>query len=135
MATNKDDSSEKESGENGSSGFGKKLREYIDKGVEASKKGLKTAGSAISDFGDKSVLQIEISQLKTKLSKEYETLGEVTYSLLSGAEGAVSKTSKGVEPSLEKINSLSKDIKKHEKQIKDIDKAAESKKNEENAKK
>ena len=114
----------------GKEGFVSTLKQYIDKGVEASKKGFKTAGSAISDFGDKSVLQIELTQLNTKLTKEYAVLGEVSYSQLTGKTAKVDAKSEKVSASVEKIAALLKDIKKHEKQIKGIEKAAETKKNE-----
>ena len=55
--------------------FARTLKQYIDKGVEASKKGLKTAGTAISEFGDKSVVKIDISHLKGQLEKKYQELG------------------------------------------------------------
>ena len=56
--------------------FAKNLKQYLDKGVEVSKKGLKTAGSAISEFGDKSVNKIDIVQLKNRLVKKYQELGQ-----------------------------------------------------------
>jgi len=107
-----------------------RIKAYIDRGVEASKKGIKTAGNAISDFGDKSVLQIELSQLKAKLAKEYTSLGEVSYALLTGKTKTVKPTSAKVCDLLPKIAACVKDIKKHEKQIKEMEKDAESKKNE-----
>lgn len=62
--------------------FGKQILAFLDKGVEASKKGIKSAGDAISDFGDKSVTKIENTQLKSKIEKIYRDLGEYCASLL-----------------------------------------------------
>lgn len=66
--------------------FAKNLKQYLDKGVEVSKKGLKTAGSAISEFGDKSVNKIDIVQLKNRLAKKYQELGQAVAEQLRKTE-------------------------------------------------
>ena len=68
--------------------FKKKFLGIIDSGVEASKKGIKTAGSAISDFGDKSVVRIELTQLNSKLEKTYRELGEAVARRLCTSDAA-----------------------------------------------
>jgi len=118
------------------SDVGKKIKEYIDKGVEASKKGFKTAGSAISEFGDKSVMKIELTQLKAKLTKEYSTFGQNAYNqLVAKKNSTMDLTSKEAAASVEAISKLLKDIKKHEKDIAAVEKKEEDKKSAKKAEK
>lgn len=102
--------------------FAKTLKQYLDKGVEASKKGLKTAGSAISEFGDKSVNKIDIVQLKSRLEKKYQELGQAVADQLAEDGISISKDSLVVSEKLsainelkEKINEKEASLKKHEK--------------------
>ena len=104
--------------------FGKTVLGYIDRGVEASKRGIKSAGSAISDFGDKSVRRIELTQLKSKLTKGYSKLGAYAY------DNFVSKKVESLSPAqdeeltsiIEEIKKINRDIQKHEKALKQADK-------------
>lgn len=102
--------------------FAKNLKQYLDKGVEVSKKGLKTAGSAISEFGDKSVNKIDIVQLKNRLVKKYQELGQAVAEQLAEDGISISKDSLVVSEKLsainelkEKINEKEASLKKHEK--------------------
>ena len=49
----------------GEKNFGSSVLDFIDKVAESGKKGFRAAGDAISDFGDKSVIRIELGQLKS----------------------------------------------------------------------
>ena len=104
--------------------FGKTVLEYIDRGVEASKRGIKSAGSAISDFGDKSVRRIELSQLKSKLAKAYAKLGAHAYEKLAveKAESISPSQDEELASSIEEIKKIQKDIKKHESELKKSEK-------------
>lgn len=102
--------------------FAKTLKQYLDKSVEVSKKGLKSAGSAISEFGDKSVNKIDIVQLKNHLVKKYQELGQVVAEQLAEDGISISKDSLVVSEKLsainelkEKINEKEASLKKHEK--------------------
>lgn len=118
------------------SDIGQKIKAYIDKGVEASKKGFKTAGSAISEFGDKSVMKIELTQLKAKLTKEYSTFGQNAYNqLVAKKNSTMDLTSKEASASVVAISKLLKDIKKHEKDIAAVEKKEEEKKSAKKAEK
>lgn len=102
--------------------FAKTLKQYLDKSVEVSKKGLKSAGSAISEFGDKSVNKIDIVQLKSRLEKKYQELGQAVAEQLAEDGISISKDSLVVSEKLsainelkEKINEKEASLKKHEK--------------------
>ncbi len=102
--------------------FAKTLKQYLDKSVEVSKKGLKSAGSAISEFGDKSVNKIDIVQLKNRLVKKYQELGQAVADQLAEDGISISKDSLVVSEKLsainelkEKINEKEASLKKHEK--------------------
>ncbi|MGN0728483.1 hypothetical protein [Treponema sp.] len=92
----------------------KTLKEYLDKGIEVSKKGVKTAGVAISEFGDKSVNRIDIVQLKSRLDKKYQELGHAVAEQLEN-ESSVSKDSLVVSEKLAAIKELKEKI--HEREI------------------
>lgn len=94
---------------------GKKILQYIDKGVVLSQKGLKSAGKAISAFGDKSVQRIELSQLKKKLDKEYYSLGKFVCDKFSEfPDSEITAGDSDIKAFMDKIASISDDIKKHE---------------------
>lgn len=102
--------------------FAKTLKQYLDKSVEVSKKGLKSAGSAISEFGDKSVNKIDIVQLKSRLEKKYQELGQAVAEQLAEDGISISKDSLVVSEKLssikelkEKIHEKEASLKKHEK--------------------
>ena len=103
--------------------MGKKILEYIDKGVVLSQKGLKSAGKAISDFGDKSVQRIELAQLKKKLEKEYNSLGKFVCDKFSEFPDS-ELSSSDVKTFIEKIDALSADIKKHEDAVSAVSESA-----------
>lgn len=94
--------------------FAKTLKQYLDKSVEVSKKGLKSAGSAISEFGDKSVNKIDIVQLKNHLVKKYQELGQVVAEQLAEDGISISKDSIVVSEKLSSIKELKEKI--HEKE-------------------
>lgn len=102
--------------------FAKTLKQYLDKGVEASKKGLKTAGSAISEFGDKSVNKIDIVQLKNHLVKKYQELGQVVAEQLAEDGISISKDSIVVSEKLSSIKELKEKIHEKEEVLKKYEK-------------
>jgi lambda repressor-like predicted transcriptional regulator len=59
------------------------VKSYVDKGVEVSRDALTKAGAAVKDWSDKGVVQLELAQLKTRLKKNYEKLGQQVYEALS----------------------------------------------------
>lgn len=102
--------------------FAKNLKQYLDKGVEVSKKGLKTAGSAISEFGDKSVNKIDIVQLKNRLAKKYQELGQVVAEQLAEDGISISKDSIVVSEKLSSIKELKEKIHEKEEALKKYEK-------------
>lgn len=102
--------------------FAKNLKQYLDKGVEVSKKGLKSAGSAISEFGDKSVNKIDIVQLKNRLVKKYQELGQAVAEQLVEDGISVSKDSIVVSEKLSSIKELKEKIHEKEEALKKYEK-------------
>ncbi len=102
---------------------GKTIKKYLDKGVEASKKGLKTAGVALSEFGDKSMIHIDIAKLKSRLDKKYQELGKVVSEQLSESQDVtITKDSLVVSEKLSEISDLKNKIHEREEEIKKYDK-------------
>ena len=100
---------------------------YLDRGVEVSKKGLKSAGSAISDFGDKSVKRIETAQFKLKLEKAYAALGKTVHSQLGEKDSdSTSDSDEIVVAQMAEIDRLLSEIAKLEEALKS-EKAGSSK--------
>ena len=52
------------------------LQNYLKKGVQASKEAFSKAETAVTKFGDESVLKIEKKQFEAKLRKEIASLGQ-----------------------------------------------------------
>lgn len=55
------------------------VRTVVDKGINASKVALTNAGTAIQNFGDRSVLRIERAQYESKLKHDITELGNLVY--------------------------------------------------------
>lgn len=102
--------------------FAKNLKQYLDKGVEVSKKGLKSAGSAISEFGDKSVNKIDIVQLKNRLVKKYQELGQAVAEQLAEDGISISNDSLVVSEKLSSIKELKEKIHEKEEALKKYEK-------------
>lgn len=102
--------------------FAKTLKQYLDKSVEVSKKGLKSAGSAISEFGDKSVNKIDIVQLKNRLVKKYQELGLAVAEQLAEDGISISKDSIVVSEKLSSIKELKEKIHEKEEVLKKYEK-------------
>ena len=102
--------------------FAKTLKQHLDKSVEVSKKGLKSAGSAISEFGDKSVNIIDIVQLKNHLVKKYQELGQAVAEQLAEDGISISKDSIVVSEKLSSIKELKEKIHEKEEALKKYEK-------------
>lgn len=100
--------------------FKKEIKELLDSGIKASKKGLKKAGAALSEFGDVSVIKIDITKYKVKLEKKYVELGKICSEiLLDKKTGSVGRKTEGVEEILAEVEKLKKKISAEEKKLKE----------------
>ena len=66
--------------------FVDKMKNYLDKGVKASKDTLDKAGDAVQKLGDKSITKVEQMQMEQKLKQEYLELGKICYGLINEKE-------------------------------------------------
>lgn len=98
---------------------GRKFMGFLDMGVEASKKGLQSAGQAINEFGDKSVNQFEISKLNGKIEKIYREIGEMIFEKADSGSGPV--LPEDVTAKISEIKKLKDDILVHEQKIRSYD--------------
>ena len=80
--------------------------------------GLKSAGNAISDFGDKSVLRIELQQLKGKKNTALGELGKIAYKTFLGEEKSLSAENEEIKKIMSELKDLDSNIKKHEDALK-----------------
>lgn len=103
--------------------FKLKVLSVISKTVKVSKKGLKSAGQAISDFGDKSVLKIENSQIRARIEKKYAELGSYVYAaLISKNPADISMKNADVKSIVSDIDRFFSQVSKNETSIKAVDK-------------
>lgn len=111
--------------------FGSSVLHFIDKVAESGKKGFMVAGDAISDFGDKSVVRIELGQLKSKLSKAQSDLGKIVYDKLELQKMPSVTASDDLEIAaiIDSIRKILVDIKKHEEILESGKKAKKESKN------
>lgn len=110
--------------------FSNTVLDFIDKVAESSKKGFMAAGEAISDFGDKSVVRIEIGQLKSKLSKAYADLGKNVYEKFEMQKLTQISTSDDLDVAslVDSIRKIEAEIKKREDNLENIKKEKKEKK-------
>lgn len=98
--------------------FKTKFFDFLDKSVNVSKNGLKTAGQKISDFGDKSVQKIELSQQKSKLETLYKAFGKESYAYLSASKNSIlTSQTQEIKDLYNQIKTLQKDISAREKKL------------------
>lgn len=89
------------------------LKEYVSKGVAASKEALDKAGKAVSKFGDESILKIEIQQFKSQIKKDKNSLGELAF------KAFVEQNSDSLSASDEEVVKIVESIKKAQGEIKE----------------
>ena len=105
------------------------FKEYVNKGVQASKEALDKAGKAskeafdkagkaVSKFGDESILKIEIQQFRSQIKKSKVSLGELAYKAFieENAESLLS-SDENVLKVLESIKNAQKEIKDREEKL------------------
>lgn len=91
--------------------FKEKIKQGFDKVVTSSKAAIGKAGSAMQDFGDKSVVKIEKHQLEQKREKEYQKLGEfVSTKLLENSDYQINSSITEVQEILDSIKNLNEKI-------------------------
>ncbi len=121
--SNKTNETEKESTSQGNSEFGKKVMDYFDKGLKASYKGLKNAGVVLSEFGDKSVIKIDISKLRSKLEKLYREIGKLTTDkLLSNESDAITKDTEEISDKIAEVAEIKNKIRAKEEELSQFEK-------------
>jgi len=101
------------------------MKDYLDKGVEVSKDAISKAGEKVADFGEKSVVRIEISQLESKAQKELLALGTLIYEKLSvKGEASVEKSDSEITSALAVIDKLRAEIESRKSELDESQKNA-----------
>ncbi len=91
--------------------FFDKVKSVIDKGLDVSRDAISRAGSAVQDFGDKSVVRIEKKQLEMKKEKEIISLGSCVYDMLVlSHRDTVSASDESIAGILEEITRIEQEI-------------------------
>ena len=94
------------------------LKEYLNKGLAASKGAIDKAGKAVSKFGDESILKIEIQQLKSQIKKDKASIGElVCKAFLEDGADSFSAGDEAVVKILDSIRQAQADIKDREERL------------------
>ena len=104
------------------------VKSGLKTGFAATKKGLSKAGTAIQNYSDLSVVQIEKKQFESKRKKSYAALGELAAAKLSGKNAQpLTADDQEVAALLSEIASFNKEIAKREKAIKAAEKESGAK--------
>ena len=105
------------------------LKEYVNKGVQASKEAFDKAskaskeafdkaGKAVSKFGDESILKIEIQQFKSQIKKNKAELGELAYkAFIEEGADSLQKETETVASLIESIKKAQEEIKSREEKL------------------
>ena len=106
--------------------FKQKFLSLISRTVKVSRKGLKSAGQAISDFGDKSVLKIENTQIRSRIEKKYIELGTYVYVALTSKKSVdVSLKNSDIKNLVSEIDKYFSQVSENEVSIKAVDQKRE----------
>ena len=98
--------------------FAEKMKDMIDKGVDASRDLAKKAGEKAKELGAKGVLKLEIAQLESQAGKLVAKLGaEVYTSLVERKAASVNRDDPAVAGALKEIEGLRAAIEKKEKEF------------------
>lgn len=97
--------------------FFERMKDYLDRGMDASKDALSKAGNVIQDLGDKGVHRIELMQLEHKCKNEFASLGMQLYTLfrLQG-RSSIDSEDPAINRIIEHIDSLRAEIEKRQKE-------------------
>lgn len=113
-----------------------KLKSFLDKGLATTMVGLKKAGQAATELGDKTSQQIQITQLNTKIADAYKEIGKLVFEKAENND-TLSLPSDIIEL-IDNIKKIKLEITEHEEAIERYKKAKEEEraraKEEENAK-
>lgn len=93
--------------------FKEDVQKYLEKGVKVSKEAFNKAGTAVTKFGDESVLKIEKKQFESNLKKELTALGEETLAAFEGG-AEVCADKEPFASRLKKIADIKAEIKKRD---------------------
>ncbi len=105
--------------------FVNRMKDYLDKGVEVSKDAISKASEKVADFGGKSVVHIEISQLARQAQKELLALGTLIYEKLSiKGELSVEKSDSEIAAALAVIDKLRSEIESRKSELEEAQKNA-----------
>ncbi len=116
--------------------FKQKFLSMISRTVKVSRKGLKSAGQAISDFGDKSVLKIENTQFLSRIEKKYIELVSYVYVALTSKKSVdISLKNSDIKNLVSEIDKYFSQVSQNEVSIKAVDQKREKKASASTAKK
>ena len=94
------------------------VKDYLDKGIAASKKAIEKTGTKVQELGEQGVLRYELKKLISKKNKLSRDLGEAVFILFTkDKKETVDLTDKKLSALVKEITSLEKNIKKHKKII------------------
>jgi hypothetical protein len=97
--------------------FSERMRNMIDKGLDASRDFAKKAGEKAKELGEKGVLKLEIAQLESRAEKLIAKLGaEVYASMVDRNMQTVSRDTAAVSSLLQEIENLRGTIEGKEKE-------------------
>ncbi|PKL09228.1 MAG: hypothetical protein CVV51_04945 [Spirochaetae bacterium HGW-Spirochaetae-7] len=91
------------------------MKDFVDKGIKASKNIAKQTGDKAQEWGEKGVLKLEVLQLRNQAEKLTARLGAEVYEVLvEKAQKTVGRESPSVKQTIEQIQALELQIKEKE---------------------
>ncbi len=98
--------------------FLERMKQAVDKGVEASKGFFGKAGETAKDLGAKGVLRLEIRELEGRAKKELSKLGHLVYDHFAVQEKAsVTAKNSDVSAIIDEISHIKDEIQKREEKL------------------
>lgn len=101
--------------------FNEKMKEFLERSVDASRDALSKAGSQAQVWGEMGKLKIEILQLRSRAQRLFARLGTEVYELLvDREEPMVGAYTAGMAPLIEELKTIDADIERKEAAFRDL---------------
>lgn len=98
--------------------FSQQVKDYLDKGISASKEAIGKAGVVVQELGELGVLRYELEKLISQQKKKLRELGAETYKAFSQEKNEqISASQPPFDAILAELEKLEQDIKKHRQNI------------------
>ena len=94
------------------------VKDYLDKGIAASKRAIEKTGNKVQELGELGVLRYELEKLNSRQKKLFREVGKNVYAVFSkDKKASLTIADEIISGLLKELGEFEKEIKKHKKLI------------------